>query len=82
MMFLSTPNRGSDLEDVLAKVLSVSLNSYDERTFSREIARAAEVVKALNDQFKKELATKVNILTYYETMASSNGPSTMVRLHQ
>lgn len=76
IVFLSTPHRGTHLAEILNRILSISFQST--KNFIGDINRSSAAIENLNEQFR-HLATKLDIVSFYETLHTSIGPKKMVR---
>ncbi|KAI9369763.1 hypothetical protein BJX61DRAFT_545262 [Aspergillus egyptiacus] len=76
ILFLATPHRGSNLADVLNRILAVSFN-YSPKLYISELSTGSQTVAYLNDQFR-HFADKFDILSFYETLQTSVGPKKMM----
>ena len=76
MVFLATPHRGSNLAEVLSRLLTVFIQP--SREFISDLNKGSHTLEELNEQFR-HVAPKLSIWSFYETLATSIGPaSTMV----
>ena len=76
MLFLSTPHRGTNLAKLLNRVLSVSIFSHSKQ-YIAELTRNSSSVEDLNEVFRN-LAPRLRIFSFYETLQTVAGPKTMV----
>ncbi|KAJ5185120.1 Cytochrome cd1-nitrite reductase-like C-terminal heme d1 [Penicillium cf. griseofulvum] len=77
ILFLATPHRGSNLADVLNKILTVSLFNHSPKLYISELRVGSQTVAALNEQFR-HIAPNLDILSFYETLQTSIGPKKMM----
>lgn len=77
ILFLATPHRGSNLADILNKILTVSLFNHSPKLYISELSAGSQTVAALNEQFR-HIAPNLDILSFYETLQTSFGPKKMV----
>ncbi|KGO65030.1 hypothetical protein PEX1_017620 [Penicillium expansum] len=77
MLFLATPHRGSNLADILNKILTVSLFNHSPKLYISELSVGSQTVAALNEQFR-HFAPNLDILSFYETLQTSIGPKRMM----
>jgi hypothetical protein len=61
--FLGTPHRGTDLVDVLKKLLNIT---FSESKFVRDLARNSQSIKEINDVFG-ECSKKLELASFYES---------------
>lgn len=79
IIFLATPHRGTNLAEVLSKVLTASLQS--PKTFIAELNRSSSALEELNEQFR-HVAPKLSIVSFYETLPTSIGPMKLMVLEK
>ncbi|KAK4201517.1 hypothetical protein QBC40DRAFT_223212 [Triangularia verruculosa] len=65
IIFLSTPHRGSNLAEVLNRILQVSFVSNPMR-FISELAIGSQTLQKLNEQFR-HIAPRLQVASFYET---------------
>ncbi|KAK0702879.1 hypothetical protein B0T21DRAFT_416756 [Apiosordaria backusii] len=65
IIFLSTPHRGSNLAEVLNRILQVSFVSNPMK-FISELAIGSQTLQKLNEQFR-HIAPKLRVASFYET---------------
>ncbi|KAI0967869.1 hypothetical protein F4678DRAFT_444830 [Xylaria arbuscula] len=70
IMFLSTPHRGTNLAEILNRVLAVSFQSTKD--YIRDLRKSSPAIEELNEQFR-HLAPRLSIWSFYETLATSIG---------
>ena len=76
IVFLSTPHRGSNLAEVLNRILAVSFQST--RNFITDLNRSSVALEEINEQFR-HIAPRLSIWSFYETLPTAIGPrKTMV----
>jgi hypothetical protein len=78
ILFLATPHRGSNLAEILNRILTVSIFNHSPKLYISELGNGSQTVAALNEQFR-HLAPNLDILSFYETLQTSIGPKKMVR---
>ncbi|KAJ5712716.1 Cytochrome cd1-nitrite reductase-like C-terminal heme d1 [Penicillium malachiteum] len=76
IMFLATPHRGSNLAEILNRILTVSF-FHSPKLYISELSTGSQTVAALNEQFR-HLASKLEIISFYETLQTSYGPKKMM----
>lgn len=64
IIFLGTPQRGSDLAKILSKILSLSLS---RKPFVKGLALNSDELNGINDQFR-ENASPLRLWSFYETL--------------
>ncbi|KAJ5657796.1 uncharacterized protein N7484_001445 [Penicillium longicatenatum] len=77
ILFLATPHRGSNLADILNKILTVSVFNHSPKLYISELSVGSQTVAALNEQFR-HIAPNLDILSFYETLQTSIGPKKMM----
>ena len=75
MMFLATPHRGTNLADLLNKMLMVSFQS--PKSFIMDLDKSSYIVEELNEQFR-HVAARLSIVSFYETLHTAVGPIKLV----
>lgn len=70
IIFLSTPHRGSDLAEVLNKILIASFQSA--RKFITDLNRSSTALEEINEQFR-HIAPRLSIWSFYETLPTLVG---------
>lgn len=65
VIFLSTPHRGTNLAEVLNRILQVSPIT-DPMRFIAELATGSQTLERLNEQFR-HVAPNLQIISFYET---------------
>lgn len=69
--FLATPHRGTNLADILNRVLQTTVVSNSKR-YIEELSRNSFTLQKLNEQFR-HIAPKLEIVSFYETRPTSVG---------
>ncbi|KAL8649619.1 MAG: hypothetical protein Q9226_005500, partial [Calogaya cf. arnoldii] len=77
IMFLATPHRGSNLAEVLNRILTASIFNHSPKLYVAELKNGSQTIEALNDQFR-HIAPRLKILSFYETLPTSVGPKRMM----
>ncbi|KAI4910198.1 hypothetical protein J4E90_007630 [Alternaria incomplexa] len=72
IIFLSTPHRGTNLANVLNRILQ-STPVTNSKPFISELTRNSSTLQKLNEQFR-HIAPKLKIVSFYETQPTSIGP--------
>jgi len=78
ILFLATPHRGSDLAEILNRILTVSIFNHSPKLYVGELKHGSPTIQALNEQFR-HIAPKLDILSFYETLQTAVGPKKMVK---
>lgn len=73
VLFLSTPHRGTDLADILNKILSSSVFGHSPKDYVNELTKKSPTIDELNEQFRHH-AAKLQIFSFYETLTTTVGP--------
>ena len=79
MMFLATPHRGTNLAELLNRVLAASFQS--PKNFIADLSRSSPALEELNEQFR-HVAPRVSIVSFYETLATTVGPKKLMVLEK
>ena len=69
--FLSTPHRGTNLADLLNRVLQ-STGVSNSKQYISELAKNSFTLQKLNEQFR-HIAPRLDIVSFYETLPTSIG---------
>jgi hypothetical protein len=79
IVFLATPHRGTNLAEVLNRVLKVSFQS--PRNFISDLNKGSPALEDLNEQFR-HIAPRLSIFSFYETLPTAIGPKKMMVLEK
>ncbi|KAL8911480.1 MAG: hypothetical protein Q9171_003341 [Xanthocarpia ochracea] len=79
IIFLSTPHRGSNLAEILNRILVASFQST--RNFITELNRSSMALEEINEQFR-HIAPRLSIWSFYETLPTPIGPRKMMVLEK
>jgi hypothetical protein len=71
IIFLSTPHRGTNLAEILNRILQVSVVSAPKQ-FISELMKNSYTLQKLNEQFR-HVASKLDIVSFYETRTTHVG---------
>lgn len=71
MVFLATPHRGTNLAEVLNRLLIVLFQPSQD--FIADLNKNSSAIEELNEQFR-HIAPKLSIWSFYETLATPVGP--------
>lgn len=77
VLFLATPHRGTNLAEVLNKILSACAMVTSPKLYVDELNRNSKTLEDLNEQFKN-IAPKLHLVSFYETQKTSIGIRKMV----
>ncbi|KAL5045518.1 hypothetical protein BDW71DRAFT_208333 [Aspergillus fruticulosus] len=77
ILFLATPHRGSNLAEILNRILTVSVFNHSPKLYISELSTGSQTVAALNEQFR-HIAPNLDILSFYETLQTQIGPKKMM----
>ncbi|KAH7077306.1 hypothetical protein FB567DRAFT_147720 [Paraphoma chrysanthemicola] len=73
IIFLSTPHRGSNLAELLNRILSASVLRYSPKQYITDLQKNSPALEEINEQFRK-FAPKLHIVSFYETLETTIGP--------
>ena len=79
IIFLSTPHRGSNLAEILNRILAASFQSA--RNFITDLNRSSMALEEINEQFR-HIAPRLSIWSFYETLPTPIGPKKMMVLEK
>lgn len=79
VVFLATPHRGTNLAEVLNRVLRVSFQS--PREFITDLNKSSSSLEGINEEFR-HIAPKLSIFSFYETLTTPVGPKRMMVLEK
>ncbi|KAL9597144.1 MAG: hypothetical protein Q9179_004364 [Wetmoreana sp. 5 TL-2023] len=79
ILFLSTPHRGSNLAEILNRILVASFQSA--RNFVTDLSRGSMALEEINEQFR-HIAPRLSIWSFYETLPTQIGPRKMMVLEK
>ncbi|PGH14324.1 hypothetical protein AJ79_03146 [Helicocarpus griseus UAMH5409] len=72
VLFLATPHRGSNLAEVLNRILSVSIFNHTPKQYLNELKENSPFIEDVNEEFRKH-ASRMQIFSFYETLETSVG---------
>lgn len=81
IVFLSTPHRGSNLADVLNKILSACIFNFSPKEYISELRINSPTLQEINEQFRN-LAPNVSMVSFFETLKTAIGPSQVMVLQK
>lgn len=80
VLFLSTPHRGTNLAEMLNRILSVSIfTNHAPKHYLAELNRNSLALEDINETFRN-FASRLQIFSFYETLQTSVGPKSLVRV--
>jgi indole-3-glycerol phosphate synthase len=79
IVFLSTPHRGTNLADVLNRILTASVFNHSPKQYIAELKSNSPTLHEINEQFR-HVASTLQIVSFFETMPTVIGPKKMVSL--
>lgn len=79
IIFLSTPHRGSNLAEILNRILVASFQSA--RNFITDLNRSSTALEEINEQFR-HIAPRLSIWSFYETIPALIGPRRIMVLEK
>jgi WD40 repeat protein len=77
VIFLSTPHRGTNLAEILNRVLAASFQT--SKNFIADLSKSSPAIEELNEQFR-HVAPRLSIWSFYETVATQIGPKKIMVL--
>lgn len=81
ILFLSTPHRGTNLAELLNRILSVSVFNHSAKQYIAEIRQNSPTLQDINEQFRN-FAPNLRIFSFFETQQTSVGPKKMMVLEK
>lgn len=81
ILFLSTPHRGSNLAELLNRILSVSVFNHSAKRYISELKQNSPALQDINEQFRN-LAPRMQIFSFFETHQTAVGPKKMMVLEK
>lgn len=81
IIFLSTPHRGTNLAELLNRILSVSVFNHSAKQYIAELRQNSPALQDINEQFRN-IAPKLRIFSFFETQQTSVGPKKMMVLEK
>ncbi|KAK7212757.1 hypothetical protein V2G26_019935 [Clonostachys chloroleuca] len=79
VVFLATPHRGTHLAETLSHILSATFQS--SKSFISDLNKGSFAIEDINEQFR-HFAPRLSIWSFYETLATSIGPSKIMVLEK
>ncbi len=77
ILFLATPHRGSDLAEILNRILAVSVFNHSPKLYVSELKQGSSIIQGLNEQFRN-FSRRLDLLSFYETLQTAVGPKKLV----
>ncbi|KAL8833153.1 MAG: hypothetical protein Q9170_004455 [Blastenia crenularia] len=81
ILFLSTPHRGTNLAELLNRILSVSVFNHSAKQYIAELKQNSPALQDINEQFRN-IAPYLRIFSFFETQETSVGPKKMMVLEK
>lgn len=81
ILFLSTPHRGTNLAKLLNRILTVSVFNHSPKQYIAELRQNSPALQDINEQFRN-IATHLNVFSFYETQQTAVGPRKMMVLEK
>lgn len=81
ILFLSTPHRGTNLAEILNKILAVSLFNHSPKHYITELKQNSPALQDINEQFRN-IAPRMEIFSFFETHQTAVGPKKMMVLEK
>lgn len=75
MIFLSTPHRGTDLAEILNRLMQISFHS--SKDFILDLKQSSLALEEINEQFR-HVAPKLSVFSFHETLPTAMGPKGIV----
>ncbi|KAL9029654.1 MAG: hypothetical protein Q9196_002137 [Gyalolechia fulgens] len=81
ILFLSTPHRGTNLAELLNRILSVSVFNHSAKQYIAELRQNSPALQDINEQFRN-IASHLRIFSFFETQQTAIGPKKMMVLEK
>ncbi|KAL8736836.1 MAG: hypothetical protein Q9181_002279 [Wetmoreana brouardii] len=81
ILFLSTPHRGTNLAELLNRILSVSLFNHSAKQYIAELKQNSPALQDINELFRN-IAPQLQIFSFFETQQTAVGPRKMMVLEK
>ncbi|KAL9009873.1 MAG: hypothetical protein Q9173_005138 [Seirophora scorigena] len=81
ILFLSTPHRGTNLAELLNRILAVSLFNHSAKSYIAELKQNSPALQDINEQFRN-IASRLQIFSFFETHQTAVGPKKMMVLEK
>ena len=76
VVFLSTPHRGTNLAEILNRMLSVSVFGHSAKRYISELKMNSSALENINENFR-HVAPSLRIFSFYETLKTPIGGKSM-----
>ena len=76
VVFLSTPHRGTNLAEILNRMLSVSVFGHSAKRYISELKMNSSALEDINENFR-HVAPSLRIFSFYETLKTPIGGKSM-----
>ncbi len=73
VLFLATPHRGSDLAELLNRLVKILVPGGFSKHYIAELKKNSSTLEDVNEQFR-HFAPKLEITSFYETVETVLGP--------
>lgn len=81
ILFLSTPHRGTNLAEILNRILAVSVFNHSAKHYIAELKQNSPTLQDINEQFRN-IAPQMQIFSFFETHQTAVGPKKMMVLEK
>ncbi|KAI4124107.1 MAG: hypothetical protein LQ338_004979 [Usnochroma carphineum] len=81
ILFLSTPHRGTNLAELLNRILTVSVFNHSAKQYIAELKQNSPALQDINEQFRN-IAPRMQIFSFFETHQTAVGPKRMMVLEK
>ncbi|KAL8916035.1 MAG: hypothetical protein Q9208_008736 [Pyrenodesmia sp. 3 TL-2023] len=81
ILFLSTPHRGTNLAELLNRILAVSVFNHSAKHYIAELKQNSPALQDINEQFRN-IAPQMQIFSFFETHQTAVGPKKMMVLEK
>ncbi|KAL8965919.1 MAG: hypothetical protein Q9183_003616, partial [Haloplaca sp. 2 TL-2023] len=81
ILFLSTPHDGTNLAELLNRILAVSVFNHSSKQYVSELKHNSPALQDINEQFRN-LVDGLHIFSFFETQETSIGPRKMMVLER
>ncbi|KAL8848384.1 MAG: hypothetical protein Q9221_006583 [Calogaya cf. arnoldii] len=81
VLFLSTPHRGTNLAELLNRILAVSVFNHSPKQYIAELRQNSPALQDINEQFRN-IAPQLHLFSFYETQQTAVGPRRMMVLEK
>ncbi|KFY14348.1 hypothetical protein V492_02683 [Pseudogymnoascus sp. VKM F-4246] len=77
ILFLATPHRGTNIAEILNRILQTSIFNHSPKQYISELQSNSPTLLEINDQFR-HVATDLQIISFFETATTAIGPKKMM----